>query len=164
MTTYGGYDYGIYLSTAAAVGGGSPAGDIIRLAAKSVDPDIQFDPGITPFLDGLAFDVNMGERTVSITISECICYPHGGQSMTDMFNIISDFIYSYAQKGADPIYCFIKNLNDDQYLYLSYLNQTDTNLPFILGRFTSFRPNMSKGKITIKSIRIDEVWMSLSLS
>jgi len=137
--------------------------NIIFLMAKRVEPGITFDPSISTFPNGLSFDMNLGERTVGVRISEISLEPYGTRSMSDMYNVLSDFIFSHAQANAARIYCHVRNLNDDQYLYLSYINQTDTNVPFVQGRFLAFQPMFENGVEVIKSITIGESWMSLSL-
>ena len=138
--------------------------NIIFLMAKRVEPGVTFDPGINPFPNGLSFDMNLGERTVGVRITDISLEPYGNRTMTDMFNILSDFVFAHAQANSARIYCHVRNLNDDQYMYLSYINQTDTNVPFIQGRFVGFAPLAANGVITVKSINIGESWMSLTLT
>ena len=138
--------------------------NIIYLMAKRVEPGVTFDPGINSFPNGLSYDLNLGERTVGIRITDISLEPYDTRTMTDMYNYLSDFIYSHTQANAARIYCHVRNLNDDTYMYLSYINQSDTNVPFIQGRFVGFAPLAENGVITIKSISIGESWMSLSLT
>ena len=138
--------------------------NIIYLMAKRVEPGVTFDPGITSFINGLAFDMNLGERVVGARITDIIMEPYGTRSMTDMYNILSDFVFAHSQANAARIYLHIRNIPNDTYMYLSFINQTDTNVPFIQGRFTGFATVAENGVIKIRSISIGESWMSLTLT
>ena len=150
MVTYGGYDYGIYLCD--EIDSDLPAGNIFRLMVKNISLNGQFYPDINSFLDGLSYDVNMGEREVFLDLIDGIFYAYGGNTKTDMYNILTDFIFSHSQKGCNYIYCFIRNLNDDQYMRVGYLNVSNTNINYIIGRFVSYKPSFSKGNIMVKRI------------
>lgn len=138
--------------------------NIVFLMAKRVEPNVSFDPGINSFPNGLSFDINLGERTIGCKISDISLEPYGTRTMTDMYNVLSDFIFAHAQANSARIYCHVKIIEDDTYMFLSYINQTDTNVPFIQGRFIGFAPIAENGVVRVKSIAIGESWMSLTLS
>ena len=162
MVTTTGVDYGVVLCDAITYDAvnevWNPGGNKFYFMSKVVTPTRSYMPAVTPYLDGLSYDINLGERSTEVKIADAVMYENGGNSKVDMINTLSTFIGLHSKKGAAAIYVFVKNLDLGEYIHLSYYNKLSLPLRWLKGRVMKYEIKLENGQITVPILDIRESW------
>ena len=119
----------------AAISGGAPSGQIVYLETEKLKGMYKSLMKITKSAGGISFSSVSGKRDWANQLSKCYVRKYGAHTNTSAFNEYLDFFKSHTEMAESPIYLFVYDYVDTDYVKLGdgvdYLKGYVTDFPWI---------------------------------
>lgn len=139
-----------------AISGGEP--DLVAstlkiyLYAESLSPSYSNQAKIRQQSGGVSTSDKSGKRSFELSFSNLLIFPpSSGLNYTELYNAYIGALLLTMIPGARPIYIFVKNLEDDEWIVLS-TERTGTATKYMKGYPTTIRPIIENGTYKFASL------------
>jgi len=148
MVTYGDPTYGIMISTAktGTPPNETPSGDIVYLVAPEMGGTESFLQRIIDLAQGTSFGLKDGKRSATLSIQDCYVVKYAESKNTIEFNKIHNWMKAKHREGENPIYFFVKNLTDNEYIKLG-MDTSGVAINQLQGYITGYSWSIMAGNV-----------------
>lgn len=157
MTTYGDTAYLVRISTAQAGSPAAPSGDIVYLIASKVSGNDAFKMKIKNIPGGMSYSNKDGKRECMVRLSDCIVTKFGAHTTnTLLMNAIKQFFQTQHKIGGSPLYLWVYNNVDSDYVALGQNAAVSAFTDYLKGYITSVDWEMVGSVYYFRSINFVE--------